>query len=498
MLLALHLLRTKYWGKWDRSSILLAASGIALVYIGFTVHWVCELRGYSVLGRVMQSANGSTYSSPELQELGTVVIGGVALSWTDLQSFRQPLITATVFFGVSSATFVAAAIVVIRRNYRIRDPRAIMMHASITAMYILGAAYWSYLVAFNRAATLSFGDSSMHTGQGLAADAYATVPAVLSGVNTALSDMVILWRMCIIWNRRRSVLLLAIACSVMVFVLPIAAVTWTIKLRVMNAKLQSISERQQIITSALELASLIASLVSNLTATVLIGYQVWRYRRRTGRLFGSTTTAERVMLLLVESGALYAVIWIVFIIAVQYASSRISEVKIGKSWLFVNHVEAAMSQMTLYAASVKDQQRAMGDEIWHTIQYHEKERTTNDPEYDKAIKAFNEKHICRAKPFPEELAYTLSLLKSDDGKESDGAKVWAAVENFFDEWWIDDQIHLLDVPALLINGEFDYMTDAVCGPYFWRMNKVKWIKFAESSHTPMWEERERYMDAIRS
>lgn len=71
-------------------------------------------------------------------------------------------------------------------------------------------------------------------------------------------------------------------------------------------------------------------------------------------------------------------------------------------------------------------------------------------------------------------------------------------ENFFDEWWIDDQIHLLDVPALLINGEFDYMTDEVCGPYFWKMDKVKWIKFMESSHTPMWEEREKYIDAVRN
>ncbi|KZV65875.1 hypothetical protein PENSPDRAFT_689460 [Peniophora sp. CONT] len=117
----------------------------------------------------------------------------------------------------------------------------------------------------------------------------------------------------------------------------------------------------------------------------------------------------------------------------------------------------------------------MGDDIWRAIEHHENDKTTDDPEYDEAIKEFNENHICRAKPFPEELAYTLLLLKGDDGKdkESDGAKVWTAVENFFDEWWIDDQIHLLDVPALLINGEFDYMTDVVCGSYFWRMNKIK-------------------------
>lgn len=56
---------------------------------------------------------------------------------------------------------------------------------------------------------------------------------------------------------------------------------------------------------------------------------------------------------------------------------------------------------------------------------------------------------------------------------------------------------MIDVPGLLINGEYDYMTDSVCGPYFSEMKKIKWIKFAESSHMPHWEERERYMGVLR-
>ena len=56
----------------------------------------------------------------------------------------------------------------------------------------------------------------------------------------------------------------------------------------------------------------------------------------------------------------------------------------------------------------------------------------------------------------------------------------------------------MDVPALLINGEYDYMADTVCGSFFWNMpGKVKWVKFAESSHMPFWEEREKYMDEVR-
>lgn len=56
----------------------------------------------------------------------------------------------------------------------------------------------------------------------------------------------------------------------------------------------------------------------------------------------------------------------------------------------------------------------------------------------------------------------------------------------------------MDVPALLINGELDYMSDPVCGPFFWKMDKVKWVKFAQSSHMPFWEERERYMEVVQN
>lgn len=52
------------------------------------------------------------------------------------------------------------------------------------------------------------------------------------------------------------------------------------------------------------------------------------------------------------------------------------------------------------------------------------------------------------------------------------------------------------MPILLINGEEDYMTDEVIAPFFQYMDKVKWVKFANSSHVPHWEERERYMDVV--
>jgi L-proline amide hydrolase len=52
------------------------------------------------------------------------------------------------------------------------------------------------------------------------------------------------------------------------------------------------------------------------------------------------------------------------------------------------------------------------------------------------------------------------------------------------------------VPTLIINGEHDFMTDSVCAPFFRGIDRVKWVKFANSSHTPQWEERERYINVV--
>jgi len=64
------------------------------------------------------------------------------------------------------------------------------------------------------------------------------------------------------------------------------------------------------------------------------------------------------------------------------------------------------------------------------------------------------------------------------------------------DWDITSKIHLIRVPTLLINGEYE--VDDVCAPFFRSIDKIKWVKFAKSSHMPHWEERERYMQVVES
>ncbi|KAJ6631203.1 hypothetical protein B0H10DRAFT_712324 [Mycena sp. CBHHK59/15] len=64
------------------------------------------------------------------------------------------------------------------------------------------------------------------------------------------------------------------------------------------------------------------------------------------------------------------------------------------------------------------------------------------------------------------------------------------------EWTVVDDLHKISVPTLLINGRYDDAQDVAVVPFFDKMPKVKWIQFAESSHMPFFEEKERYFEVV--
>ena len=63
-------------------------------------------------------------------------------------------------------------------------------------------------------------------------------------------------------------------------------------------------------------------------------------------------------------------------------------------------------------------------------------------------------------------------------------------------WSIVDELHKIKAPTLLINGKYDEAQDECVEPYSKLIPDVKWVKFANSSHTPLWEEREEYMKVV--
>lgn len=63
-------------------------------------------------------------------------------------------------------------------------------------------------------------------------------------------------------------------------------------------------------------------------------------------------------------------------------------------------------------------------------------------------------------------------------------------------WSVIDRLQHIKCSTLIITGIDDEAQDLCVSPYFEKIQEVKWIKFMKSSHTPMWEENERYLEVV--
>ncbi|RDW89603.1 hypothetical protein BP6252_01635 [Coleophoma cylindrospora] len=138
-------------------------------------------------------------------------------------------------------------------------------------------------------------------------------------------------------------------------------------------------------------------------------------------------------------------------------------------------------------------------DIQDTLTKHEQNGTTDSEEYEEAMMVFYDRHTCRIKPMPEELMSSFAYLKEDNTvyNTMNGPSEFHVIGSL-KTFSVVDRIHQIKVPTLLINGKYDEATDEVMEPFFKIIEKVKWIRFAESSHMPHLEEAEEYLKVLNN
>ncbi|KAF9045149.1 proline-specific peptidase [Panaeolus papilionaceus] len=111
----------------------------------------------------------------------------------------------------------------------------------------------------------------------------------------------------------------------------------------------------------------------------------------------------------------------------------------------------------------------------------------NPEGFFNALKAFHAVHGCTIRPVPEEYWQTLEEVFGPNGDPT------VAAAPILQNWSIIDRLHLIRVPTFVINGRKDISQDFVVQPFFEKIQKVKWVTFENSSHSPFIEEKDKYM-----
>ncbi|VDB96626.1 unnamed protein product [Peniophora sp. CBMAI 1063] len=308
---------------WTRC-LALQVLGALCAYGVLVTHWVLEQHSIRelLLGNIFDdgghSRDRASDSMPPPMKLEIFVLDSLF-----------PLVTETVLFAISTTLALMAW-------YALQQNKTLRIYSGQTVlaacMYIVALIHWIVSITtfcsahalMDRDTDAAIMDEAPFT---LIGSFHHIAPVVLLSMNIVMSDAIVLWRVVVLWEkgRRPDVVITAIAMLGLTIALTITNLVSILK--VDQSKLQNMFTPNyfaESLTTGIQsgdffgLLALAASLGSNIVATCLVGNKAWRYRRQIVERFRhgvSRTMAERVVGLLVESGALYCVVWVLYIIA---------------------------------------------------------------------------------------------------------------------------------------------------------------------------------------
>jgi len=153
--------------------------------------------------------------------------------------------------------------------------------------------------------------------------------------------------------------------------------------------------------------------------------------------------------------------------------------------------------MELWVQEANRLRAALPADVQATLLRHEKDGTTSSAEYTAAVQVFYDRHLCRLKPMPEEVARSFAQIAADPTvyHTMNGPSEFHVVGTL-KSWNIIHQLPRINVPVLLISGRHDEATPTVVQPFAEGIKGARWEIFENSAHLPHVEETERCIQVI--
>lgn len=155
------------------------------------------------------------------------------------------------------------------------------------------------------------------------------------------------------------------------------------------------------------------------------------------------------------------------------------------------------ANMQTWTAEANRLRRELPLDVQDTLLRHEAAGTLTDPEYIAASRVFYDRHVCRVTPWPADVARTFAAMDADSTvyRNMNGPTEFHVIGTMKD-WTIEDRLHLITAPTLLISGAHDEATPEVVRPYREKVPNCTWVLFPDSSHMPHVEEKENCLKAV--
>jgi proline iminopeptidase len=130
------------------------------------------------------------------------------------------------------------------------------------------------------------------------------------------------------------------------------------------------------------------------------------------------------------------------------------------------------------------------------IHRHERDGTTDSPEYQQAAELFNHRHICRAEPWPKALTDALKGVGNDVCRALFGPNEFTVTGRLrgYDR---TNVLGRIQTPVLLTCGKYDVTTPESGLYYAGLLPHARLQVYVKSAHMPHLEETEQYLIDLR-
>jgi L-proline amide hydrolase len=137
-------------------------------------------------------------------------------------------------------------------------------------------------------------------------------------------------------------------------------------------------------------------------------------------------------------------------------------------------------------------------DVQETLTRHEAAGTTDSQEYEQAVMAFYERHLCRI-PFPDGLQRSFAQLGEDPTvyHAMNGPSEFHVIGTL-KGWDITPRLGDVRVPVLVISGEHDEATPAVVRPLVDALTDARWELIEGASHSTHLERPGRFLELVEA
>jgi L-proline amide hydrolase len=138
---------------------------------------------------------------------------------------------------------------------------------------------------------------------------------------------------------------------------------------------------------------------------------------------------------------------------------------------------------------------ALPADVVEVFERHERAATYDDPEYEQAMGMYLDRHFYRG-PKPRAELESMNAGKAVDVYHSmQGPNEWT-VTGALRGWDVRHRLGEIDLPTLVIRGRYDMCTDRVAATLVNGIEGAREVVLENSSHTPVLEQTDEYIDAI--